>query len=87
MFVSIVDLITLCILLAISPAVKDASTLLARGDKRDVAVLHVSCIISQACIKCMYVCRVFKLVIFNLPGLLIHDGTFLRPPTSQFMFS
>ncbi|XP_069674723.1 integrator complex subunit 1 isoform X2 [Periplaneta americana] len=40
MFVSITDLITLCILLAISPAVKEASSLLARGDKREIAVLH-----------------------------------------------
>lgn len=41
MFVSITDLITLCSLLAISPAVREAAALLARGDKREIAVLHV----------------------------------------------
>lgn len=42
MFVSITDLITLCSLLAISPAVREAAALLARGDKREITVLHVS---------------------------------------------
>jgi hypothetical protein len=41
MFVSITDLITLCSLLAISPAVREAAALLARGDKREITVLHV----------------------------------------------
>ncbi|XP_049803946.1 integrator complex subunit 1 isoform X1 [Schistocerca nitens] len=40
MFVSVADLITLCIFLAISPAVKEAASLLARGDKREIQVLH-----------------------------------------------
>lgn len=42
MFVSITDLITLCSLLAVSPSVREAAALLARGDKREIAVLHVS---------------------------------------------
>jgi hypothetical protein len=41
MFVSVTDLISLCILLAISPAVREAAALLARGDKRDITVLEV----------------------------------------------
>jgi hypothetical protein len=41
MFVSITDLITLCILLAISPAIREAAALLAREDKREIAILHV----------------------------------------------
>ncbi|XP_021917589.1 integrator complex subunit 1 [Zootermopsis nevadensis] len=40
MFVSITDLITLCSLLAVSPSVREAAALLARGDKREIAVLH-----------------------------------------------
>nr|CAD7453362.1 unnamed protein product [Timema tahoe] len=41
MFVSVVDLVTLCIFLAISPQVREASSLLARGDKREITSLHV----------------------------------------------
>jgi len=41
MFGSITDLITLSILLAISPAVREAAALLAHGDKREIAVLNV----------------------------------------------
>ncbi|XP_011171982.1 integrator complex subunit 1 [Solenopsis invicta] len=40
MFISIVDLLCLCMLLAISPQVKEAGTLSARADKKDVALLH-----------------------------------------------
>lgn len=40
MFASIADLVTLCIFLGISPGVREASSLLARGDKRELAVLH-----------------------------------------------
>nr|CAD7438682.1 unnamed protein product [Timema bartmani] len=40
MFVSVVDLVTLCIFLAISPQVREASSLLARGDKREITSLH-----------------------------------------------
>lgn len=39
MFLSLGDLITMTIFLAISPAVKDASALLVRGDRKDVAIL------------------------------------------------
>ncbi|XP_067009610.2 integrator complex subunit 1 [Anabrus simplex] len=40
MFASVADLITLCIFLAISPSVREASTLLARGDKREITTLN-----------------------------------------------
>ncbi|XP_072761874.1 integrator complex subunit 1 [Anoplolepis gracilipes] len=40
MFMSIADLLCLCMLLAISPQVKEAATLLQRADKKDVALLH-----------------------------------------------
>lgn len=40
MFISIADLLCLCMLLAISPQVKEAATLSQRADKKDVALLH-----------------------------------------------
>ncbi|XP_063229314.1 integrator complex subunit 1 isoform X2 [Bacillus rossius redtenbacheri] len=40
MFVSIVDLLTLCIFLGATSQVKEASSLLARGDRREIAVLQ-----------------------------------------------
>lgn len=40
MFVSIADLICLAMFLGISPQVKEAAGLLARGDKKEVATLH-----------------------------------------------
>lgn len=40
MFMSIADLLCLCMLLAISPQVKEAATLSQRADKKDVALLH-----------------------------------------------
>ncbi|KAK7791007.1 hypothetical protein R5R35_007901 [Gryllus longicercus] len=40
MFFSIVDLLTLCIFLGISPSVREASALLARGDKRELLALQ-----------------------------------------------
>lgn len=39
MFMSVVDLLCLCMLLGISPQVKEAATLSQRADKKDVAVL------------------------------------------------
>ncbi|KAG7214008.1 hypothetical protein KM043_001378 [Ampulex compressa] len=39
-FISIADLLCLCMLLAISPQVKEAAALAQRGDKKDVALLH-----------------------------------------------
>lgn len=39
-FVSIVDLLCLCMFLAISPQVKEAALLAQRGDKKDVALLQ-----------------------------------------------
>ncbi|XP_011642756.1 integrator complex subunit 1 isoform X2 [Pogonomyrmex barbatus] len=40
MFMSIADLLCLCMLLGISPQVKEAGTMSARADKKDVALLH-----------------------------------------------
>ncbi|XP_012235506.1 integrator complex subunit 1 [Linepithema humile] len=40
MFMSIADLLCLCMLLGISPQVKEAATLSQRADKKDVALLH-----------------------------------------------
>ncbi|KAG5319212.1 INT1 protein, partial [Pseudoatta argentina] len=40
MFMSIVDLLCLCMLLGISPQVKEAGTLSQRADKKDAALLH-----------------------------------------------
>ncbi|XP_017798364.1 PREDICTED: integrator complex subunit 1 [Habropoda laboriosa] len=39
-FISIADLLCLCMLLAISPQVKEAAALAQRGDKKDIALLH-----------------------------------------------
>lgn len=39
-FISIADLLCLCMLLAISPQVKEAVALAQRGDKKDIALLH-----------------------------------------------
>ncbi|KAF7414832.1 hypothetical protein HZH68_003321 [Vespula germanica] len=39
-FISLIDLLCLCMLLAISPQVKEAAALAQRGDKEDVALLH-----------------------------------------------
>lgn len=39
---STVDIITLCIFVSISPAVKEAAGLVLRGDKRDIQILQVS---------------------------------------------
>lgn len=41
MFIGIADLITLCVFLAISTTVREAASLVAKGDKREVAVLQV----------------------------------------------
>ncbi|XP_012280876.1 integrator complex subunit 1 [Orussus abietinus] len=39
-FISIADLLCLCMFLAISPQVKEAAVLAQRGDKKDIALLH-----------------------------------------------
>ncbi|XP_076239229.1 integrator complex subunit 1 isoform X3 [Calliopsis andreniformis] len=39
-FISIADLLCLCMLLAISPQVKEAAALAQRGDKKEIALLH-----------------------------------------------
>ncbi|KAJ8668061.1 hypothetical protein QAD02_009724 [Eretmocerus hayati] len=40
MFASVIDLLCLCMFLAISPQVKEAALLNQRGDKKDVGLLH-----------------------------------------------
>lgn len=40
MFIAIIDLISLCMFLAISPQVKDVAIQCQRGDKKDIAVLY-----------------------------------------------
>ena len=40
MYIALVDLITLCIFLSISPAVKEAA--LAKGEKREIGIFQVS---------------------------------------------
>ncbi|KAJ1532280.1 hypothetical protein ONE63_000894 [Megalurothrips usitatus] len=40
MYIMIVDLVCLCVFLAISPAVKEAASHIAKGDKKDIGVYH-----------------------------------------------
>ncbi|XP_071443700.1 integrator complex subunit 1 [Hetaerina americana] len=40
MFVAVVDLVALCVFLAVSPKVREAANLIARGDRREIKVIQ-----------------------------------------------